>query len=84
MSAKLVLKGGCDWDTLFGPVHTAHHTSTGESPFYLVYDHDVRIPSSVVFIPPVAKCNILQIEYGSSSFNDLYTECKKHNTVEHW
>jgi len=47
MLAKLVSKGGRDWDELLGPVlfayHTTPHSSTGETPFVLVYGRDARM-----------------------------------------
>ena len=73
MLTKLVSKGGSDWDTLLGPVlfayRTTPHTSSGESPFYLVYGRDARIPSSVSFS---AECQ----EHSSEEYWKSTTEPK--------
>jgi len=75
MLTKLVSKGGSDWDTLLGPVlfayRTTPHTSSGESPFYLVYGRDARIPSSVSFSAPIIKYSTLGTEYGQALFQEL-------------
>ena len=56
MLTKLVDKKGKDWDTKLGPVFMAYRTtpqtSTGESPFYLLYGRDAKIPSALDFYVP--------------------------------
>jgi len=53
MWMKLVNKKGSDWDTKLGPVLMAYRTtpqsSTGVSPFYLLYGRDAKIPSALDF-----------------------------------
>jgi len=53
MLAKLVTKGGHDWDTLLGPVlfayRTTPHSLTGMMPFYLLYGRDSQLPSLLNF-----------------------------------
>ena len=59
MLAKLVEKGGHDWDELLGPVLLANratsHASSGMSPFYLLYGRDPQLPSQLEFQVPVAR-----------------------------
>ena len=75
--SKLVSKGGRNWDELLGPVlfayRTTPHTSSGESPFYLVYGRDARIPSSLSFDAPVVKYHTLETQYGRALFKELQT-----------
>jgi len=57
MLAKLVSKGGRDWDELLGPVlftyRTTPHSSTGE--VVLVYGRDARMPTSQQFSLPTVR-----------------------------
>ena len=68
MMSKLVSKGRHNWDTLLGPVlfayRTTPHTSLGESPFYLVYGSDARVPSSLSFSATTVRYPTLETEYG--------------------
>ena len=65
MLAKVVKKGGKDWDDLLGPVlfayRTAPQASSGETPFSLVYGRDARVPTSLDFYQPVSSLPVLQI-----------------------
>ena len=74
---KLAPKGGRDWDDLLGPVlfayRTTPHTSSVESPFYLVYGRDAHIPLSLSFNAPVVKYPTLETEYGRALFKELQT-----------
>ena len=75
MMSKLVPKGGHNWDTLLGPVLFAYrrtpHTSSGESPFYLVYGRDACVPSSLSFSAPTVRYPTLETEYGQVLFKEL-------------
>ena len=70
MMSKLVSKGGHNWDTLLGPVlfayRTTPHTSSGESPFYLLYGRDAHVPLSLSFSAPTVRYSIVETEYGAS------------------
>ena len=59
MLAKLVKKGGHDWDELLGPVLLAYratpHTSSGLLLFYLLYGRNPQLTSQLNFQVPVAR-----------------------------
>ena len=75
MLTKLVSKKGKDWDTKLGPVlmayRTTPQTSTGESPFYLLYGQDVKIPSALHFYIPRPPAITTESEYGRELFKEL-------------
>ena len=75
MLAELVSKGGRDWDELLGPVlfayRTTTHSSTGESPFLLVYGRDARMPTSLDFSAPTVCYPIVATEYAKELCKDL-------------
>ena len=54
MLSKVVSKGGEDWDEYLGPALLAYRTapqaSTGQSPFFLLYGRDARLPTAVNFL----------------------------------
>ena len=66
MLSKIVSKGGRDWDDQLGAVlftyRTAPHTSTGMTPFSLVYGRDPRVPTSLNFYQPVYSTPVLETE----------------------
>ena len=68
MLAKVVKKGGHDWDELLGPVLLAYratpHASSGLSPFYLLYGRNPQLPSQLDFQVPVARYPVKETEYG--------------------
>ena len=53
MLTKLVGKKAHNWDTLLGPLLMTYCTtpqvSTGESPFYLLYGRDAKLPTALDF-----------------------------------
>ena len=75
MLTKLVDRKGIDWDTKLGPVlmayRTTPQTSTGESPFYLLYGRDAKIPSALDFYVPRPPAVTTESEYGRELFQEL-------------
>ena len=75
MLTKVVSKGGKDWDKLLGPIllayRTAPHTSTGESPFTLLYGRDARVPTSLDFYHPTISMPVLETDYARELFKEL-------------
>ena len=75
MLSKIVSRGGRDWDDLLGPVlfayRTAPHSSTGETPFSLVYGRDARVPTNLDFYQPVQKMPVVESEFARELFEDL-------------
>ena len=75
MLAKIVTKGGRDWDELLGPVLLAYratpHASSGMSPFYLLYGRDPQLPSQLEFQVPVARYPVMETEYGQELAREL-------------
>ena len=75
MLVKLVEKMGKNWDKLLGAVllayRTSPHSSTGETPFFLMYGRDCRIPTGMDFYAPVMKHPTLESEYGKELFKEL-------------
>ena len=67
MLTKLVAKNSRDWDTKLGPVLMAYRitpqTSTGESPFYLLYGQDSKVPSALDFYVPRPPAVVTESEY---------------------
>ena len=75
MLTKIVNKGGRDWDELLGPTllayRTAPHSSTGESPFTLLYGRDARVPTSLDFYHPTLPMPALETDYAKELFREL-------------
>ena len=75
MLSKLVEKNGKNWDELLDLVlmayRTTPHASTGESPFFLLYGRDARIPSVLDFYSPRLKLLTLESKYGRELFCEL-------------
>ena len=59
MLAKTVEKGGRDWDSKLPYVPFAYRASpqesTKESPFYLLYGRDPRLPTEIALSPPTQR-----------------------------
>ena len=77
MLAKVVKKGGKDWDDMLGLVlfayRTAPQASSGETPFSLVYGRDARVPTSLDFYQPVSSLPVLETDYAK----ELFAETKR-------
>ena len=75
MLTKVVSKGGKDWDELLGPIllayRTVPHSSTGESPFTLLYGRDARVPTSLDFYHPTISMPLLETDYARELFKEL-------------
>ena len=75
MLAKVVIKKVRVWDKQLGIVLLAYraapHTSTGMSPFYLLYDRDPQLPTALDFRVPTSKYPTVETEYGQELFRDL-------------
>ena len=75
MLSKVVVKGGKDWDECLGPALLAYRTapqaSTGQSPFFLLYGRDARIPTALNFFVPAINCPTVETEYARELFKEL-------------
>ena len=75
MLSKLVVNKGQDWDTFLEPLLFAYQTtpysSTGESPFFLLYGRDAKLPTALDFYPPCPKTPVIYFEYGKTFFKEL-------------
>ena len=71
MLAKTVAKNGRDWDERLPYVLFAYRASmqasTMESPFYLLYGRDPRLPCEQTLTPPVARTDICIDDYKSET-----------------
>ena len=75
MLCKLVEKRGKNWDMLLGPVLFAYcttpHDSTGESPFFLMYGRDARLPTALDFHMPLSGCPTVETDYARELYKEL-------------
>ena len=62
MLAKAAKKGGCDWDVF--AYHTSEQQLTQESPFFLLYGWDPRLPTKQALTPSKIRQQIDLHEYG--------------------
>ena len=68
MLAKTVERGGKDWDhhlpfVLFA-CRASQHQSTQESPSFLLYGRDPRLPTEDMLSPPSSRVHLNLQEYG--------------------
>ena len=75
MLAKTVTRDGADWDdhlpyVLFA-YRAAAQESTRESPFFLLYGRDPRLPTETALSPPVDRKELNLGEYGHNLVNNL-------------
>lgn len=71
---KLVESRGRNWDQLLGPVLLAHrttHTSSGETPFFLMYGRDCRLPTGLHFYVPTVQAPTLESDYAKALLGEL-------------
>ena len=75
MFANVVDKKGPDWDKQPGSVLLAYravpHSSTGMSPFYLLYGQDPQLPTALDFRVPTNRYPTVEIEYRQELVRDL-------------
>jgi len=75
MLQKLVRKSGKDWEKKLGPVlfayRTTPHSSSGETPFYLVNGRDPTLPSALNFSVPKVKYPVIETEFGKELAREL-------------
>ena len=73
MLSKLAVNKGCDWDQVLGPLlfayRTMPHSSTGETPFFVLYGRNTKLPSVLDFYSPHPKTPVIYSEYGKTLFN---------------
>ena len=66
MLVKAVSRGGKDRDDLLGPFlfaySTAPHSSTGETPFSLMYGRDACVPTSLNFYKPADRMPVAETD----------------------
>ena len=75
MLVKLVEAKGRNWDKLLGPVLLAYRTtpqaSSGETPFFLMYGRDCRLPTGLDFYSPIVRAPTIESDYGRELFAEL-------------
>ena len=95
MLMKLVVKKSKNWDKLLGPTllayRTSPHSSSGETPFFLMYGRDCRMPTGLDIYAPRVSCPTVETHYGRSLFKELGQAChlarqnimKAHSSQKH-
>ena len=77
MLAKSLAPGTMEWDERLPYVLFAYRaalqTSTGESPFFLLYGREPQLPSEAVLSPPVHRSDIELDDYKSTMVREMGT-----------
>ena len=85
MLSKSVAKHGRDWDThlpyLLFAYRTSVQSSTGDSPFFLLYGRGARIPTETVLSQPQT---VYQVDMDESEIIAIYVRCLGISTKEHF
>ena len=80
MLMKLVVIKCKNWDKLLGPTLLAYrtnpHSSSEETPFFLMYGHDCRMPTGLDIFAPRVTCPTVETDYGRSLFKELGEACQ--------
>ena len=79
MLSKLVTDKGRDWDRLLEPLlfayRTTPHSSTRQTPFFLLYGRDAKLATALNFYSPCPKTPVICSEYGKMLFKELKVIC---------
>ena len=75
MLSKLVVNKGQDWDRLLEPLlfvyRTTPHSSTGKTPFFLLYGQDAKLSTTLEFYSSHPKTPVIYSEYGKTLFKEI-------------
>ena len=75
MLTKLVEARGKNWDKLLGPVLlpycTTPQSSSGETPFFLMYGRDCHLPTGLDFYIPTIRVPTIESDYAKDLFAKL-------------
>ena len=75
MLTKLVEAHGKNWDRLLGPVllayRTTPHSSSGETPFFLMHRCDCQLPTGLDFYAPTIRVPTIESDYAKELFSEV-------------